>query len=107
MIAAPMIQRTFVFTRLLGALSAARANRPIRLWRHCRPASRAVGPIEGERTLAQATGSLAGWRRPTLRRRRADAGPLCLGLVDALLELLETRSKRSGELGEPVRAEED
>jgi hypothetical protein len=39
--------------------------------------------------------------------RRADAGLVRLGIVDAFLELLETRPKRSSELRESVRAEQD
>src|SRR5215831_805883 len=97
-----MIQPVFVFTRVLQlALSCAP------LGRGRRPTSGAVGPLSFERALALATGSLAGWRRPTLRARRADAGLLRVALVDALLELFEAGPKRSSELGESVRAEQD
>src|SRR5262245_36902731 len=96
------IQPVFVFTRVSQPALSCRPLGPGR-----RPTSGAVGPLSFERALALAAGSLAGWRRRTLRTRWAGAGLLRVALVDALLELLETRPKRSSELGESVRAEQD
>src|SRR5262245_66466881 len=97
-----MIQPVFVFTRVSQpALSCSP------LGRERRPTPGAVGPLSFEQTLALAAGSLAGWRRPTLGTWWADAGLLRLALVDALLELFETRSERPSESGESVRAEQD
>jgi len=42
-----------------------------------------------------------------IRSRRADAGFLALSIVDAFLEFLEARPKRSSELWQSVRAEQD
>src|SRR5713101_1071532 len=107
MIAPPMIQRTFGFTRLLGASSGTLAHPHGRLVGRRSPAPGAVGPVRRERALAIPAASLAGRRRPPISTRRADAGLLRLGLIDAFLELLETRPKRSRELREPVRPEQD
>src|SRR2546426_12716276 len=107
MIAPPMIQRAFAFTRLLGASSGALTNPRVRPLGHRRPAPGAVGPVGGERALTLPAASLAGRRSPAISTRRADADLLRRGLVDALLELLETRPKRSSELRESVRAEQD
>src|SRR3989475_12791314 len=107
MTARPMIQRTFAFTRLLGASSGALTNPRVRPLGHGRPAPGTVGPVGGERALALRAASLAGRRSPTIGTRRADAGLLHLGIIDAFLELLETRPKRSSELRESVRAAQD
>src|SRR5438128_4224589 len=72
-----------------------------------RPAAGAVGPVGGERALALPTASLAGRRSPAISTRRVDAGLFRLALVDAFLELLETRPKRPSKLWESVRAEQD
>src|SRR5713101_5574985 len=107
MIAPPMIQRTFGFTRLLGASSGTLAHPHGRLVGRRSPAPGAVGPVRRERALAIPAASLAGRRRPPISTWRAGAGLLRLGLIDAFLELLETRPKRSRELREPVRPEQD
>ena len=55
------------------------------------PAPWAMGPVGGEPALALPADSLARRRCPALSTRRVDAGLLRLALVDAFLELLETR----------------
>src|SRR5437762_11659653 len=107
MIAPPMIQCTFVFTRLLGASSGAMGNLGVRPLGHRPPTPRAVGPVGGERALALLAASLAGHRCPAISTRRAAASLLRLGLIDALLELLETRPKRSSERSEERRVGKD
>src|SRR4029077_14967867 len=79
----------------------------IRLLGHNRPAARAVCPGGGERSLALPADSFPGRRRHTVPTRRAHARLLRLALVDALLELLETRAQRASELREFVRTEQD
>src|SRR5438552_16930251 len=107
MVAPPTIQRTFIVICLVATSRGAAAHSSgSRLGRR-RPAAGAVGPVRGKRALALLTASLAGRRSPAISTRRVDARLFRLALVDAFLELLETRPKRPSKLRESVRAEQD